>query len=536
MKALRIALALLLSLSAGSAAAQPLQLFVTSDRCMACHNGLLTPDGRDVSIGTDWAASIMAHSAKDPYWQASVRRESVMHPKGSAAIQNECSACHMPMNRYQAKVQGGMGQVFANLPVNPAAPAPAPGLLLAWDSVSCSMCHQIEKTGLGTDASFTAGFVVNNTLPLGRRPAFGPFAVDRGRQRVMSSSGLLEPNQSEHVRQAALCATCHTLYTHALGPDGKSVGRLPEQVPYLEWKHSAYSSKQACQGCHMPAESEPMAITSVLGQKRHPFARHSFRGGNFFMLGLLEKYGPELGVSAPPKNLAASAGRTRAHLETKSARVKLSDASLKANRLEVRVHLSNLAGHKLPTAYPSRRVWLRLQVLDAQGREVFSSGALRPDGSIAGNDNDADPATYEPHYQVISDPGQVQIYESIMAGSEGQVTTGLIQAVRYLKDSRLLPEGFDKATAHPDVAVYGTACSDPDFTAGSDMVNYRVQVDSSRGPFTVQAELWYQPIGFRWAQNLNQVDSMETKRFGRYYQAEAGKSAMLLAKDTAQAR
>ena len=51
----------------------------------------------------------------------------------------------------------------------------------------------------------------------------------------------------------------------------------------------------------------------------------------------------------------------------------------------------------------------------------------------------------------------------------GGTSTGLIQAVRYLKDSRLLPEGFDKATAHSDVAVYGTARDDPDFTAGVSM-------------------------------------------------------------------
>ena len=58
----------------------PLQpQFHTSDRCVACHNGLLTPSGQDVSIGFDWRASIMANSSRDPYWQASVRRETIDH-------------------------------------------------------------------------------------------------------------------------------------------------------------------------------------------------------------------------------------------------------------------------------------------------------------------------------------------------------------------------------------------------------------------------------------------------------------------------
>jgi hypothetical protein len=49
--------------------------FQTSDRCIACHNGLSTPSGQDVSIGFAWRASIMANSSREPYWQASVRRE-----------------------------------------------------------------------------------------------------------------------------------------------------------------------------------------------------------------------------------------------------------------------------------------------------------------------------------------------------------------------------------------------------------------------------------------------------------------------------
>jgi hypothetical protein len=40
--------------------------FQTSDRCIACHNGLLTSSGVDVSIGFDWRTTMMANSARDP--------------------------------------------------------------------------------------------------------------------------------------------------------------------------------------------------------------------------------------------------------------------------------------------------------------------------------------------------------------------------------------------------------------------------------------------------------------------------------------
>ena len=90
--------------------------FQTSDRCIACHNGLTTSTGEDVSIGFAWRASIMANSSRDPYWQASVRRESIDHPESKAAIEDECSVCHMPMTRYEAKLRGKPGEVFAHLP------------------------------------------------------------------------------------------------------------------------------------------------------------------------------------------------------------------------------------------------------------------------------------------------------------------------------------------------------------------------------------------------------------------------------------
>jgi hypothetical protein len=91
-------------------------MFVTSHECVACHNGLTTPAGEDVSIGVSWRASMMANSSRDPYWQAGVRREIVDHPQAAAAIEDECAICHMPMSRTKAHAANRHGEIFAHLP------------------------------------------------------------------------------------------------------------------------------------------------------------------------------------------------------------------------------------------------------------------------------------------------------------------------------------------------------------------------------------------------------------------------------------
>jgi len=190
--------------------------------------------------------------------------------------------------------------------------------------------------------------------------------------------------------------------------------------------------------------------------------------------------------------------------------------------------LRNLAGHKLPTAYPSRRVWLRVTVHDEQRRLVFSSGEAEPTGAIAGNDNDRDATRFEPHYREIRSGDEVQIYEAIMGTETRAVTTGLLSAVSYLKDNRILPRGFDKRTAPGDVAVHGDALADPDFSAGEDRVRYSIDTGGVRGPFTIEVQLWYQSIAYRWAQNLRGYSSAEPQRFVAYYDQMAPAAALML--------
>jgi hypothetical protein len=404
--------------------------------------------------------------------------------------------------------------------------------------VSCTTCHQIQKERLGEQSSFNGGFAIDIVTPVGRRPIFGPYDVDRGHTTVMHSSAGFIPTQAEHLRQSELCATCHTLYTKTLDSAGNQIGTLPEQMPFQEWRHSAYRNERSCQSCHMAlvvAAGDSVPITAVQGPPRPDVRRHWFPGGNFFMLGLLNRYRGELAVEALPSELDASALQTR-QLLAQAARLSVTPGPSAAGRVVVDVDVTNLNGHKLPSAYPSRRAWLHVTVRDGSGATVFESGALLPTGRIVGNDNDDDRTRYEPHYREITRPDQVQIYESILQDVHGIVTTGLLSGVSYAKDNRILPRGFDKTTADPDIAVLGDAARDPTFVGGSHRTRYSVDVARARGPFRISAELWYQPIGYRWAQNLRLQPAAETDRFVAYFESMSQVSALTLARDSATVR
>lgn len=503
--------------------------FQTSDRCMACHNSLYTPSGEDVSIGISWRGSMMANSGRDPYWQAGVRRETLDHPESKAAIEDECAICHMPMARYQANTEGREAEVFAHLPFDMDDEDDR----LAADGVSCSLCHQITSERLGTRESLVGRFVIDTTKPRGERVEYGPFEIDGGHQNIMrSSTSGWKPTDAEHIRKSELCATCHTLITQALGPNGEVIGSLPEQVPYQEWYHSEFRETRTCQSCHMPVVEEMTPVTRVLGEPRENMARHVFVGGNFFIQRILNRYRGDLSVAAYPQELETSAARTVRHLENETARVSIGGLEVNQGRLEADIAVENLGGHKLPTAYPSRRAWLHVTVTDNAGNVVFESGKLNPDGSITGNDNDADPLQYEPHYERIDSPDQVQIYEGIMIDSNGQPTTGLLNALRYEKDNRLLPRGFDKTTADEEIEVRGGAVTDADFTGGGDAVHYSMAVGNAQGPLRITVELWFQPISYRWAQNLKPYDAFEPQRFVGYYENMSEGSAAMLASAT----
>jgi hypothetical protein len=282
----------------------------------------------------------------------------------------------------------------------------------------------------------------------------------------------------------------------------------------------------------MPRAAGPIRVASVLGEYRDGLSRHAFVGGNAFMLRMLNRYRTELDVAALPAELEAMARATEVQLAERTATVAIANPSAGGTSVSFDVDVGNLTGHKFPTGYPSRRAWLHVTVTGAGGRVVFESGRVDPTGAIDGNDSDVDGGTFEPHYEEITRGEEVQIYESIMGTLDSRPTTGLLQATQYLKDNRLLPRGFDKATAPAEIAVFGAAAADADFAAAGDRVRYRIRL-TEPGAVTVTVELRYQSIGARWAQNLAAYRSApEPRRFLEYYDSLAAGSSVVVGRVT----
>ncbi|HSP79383.1 MAG TPA: hypothetical protein VLQ93_12685, partial [Myxococcaceae bacterium] len=396
----------------------------------------------------------------------------------------------------------------------------------AMNGVSCTVCHQIEDNGkLGTLEGFSGKYSIGTYANPVDRPIFGQYTNPR--VAPMQNQVQYTPMYGAHTESSELCATCHNLKTPFVDAAGNVVSttpesEFPEQMVYSEWKHSVFASTgpeaQSCVGCHMPEVDGVVISTRPFNlSPRNGFGKHYFVGGNTMMLDILDTHRAELGVTAT--GFATTKARTRDVLAS-AASLQVLSTSRSSSQLTVRLQVDNGSGHKLPTSYPSRRVWLHVTVKDAAGNVLFESGKLNANGSIVGVDSDASPSLVEPHYELITPGDQVQVYEGIMGDTDGNLTYTLLRAANYLKDNRLLPRGFDKATAPTDIQVAGGAANDANFTAGSDTLTYQVPVSAS-GQLTVTAELLYQSMAYGFVKDLSSdaADPYVSQFLGYYDQA-----------------
>ena len=364
-----------------------------------------------------------------------------------------------------------------------------------------------------------------------------------------------------------------------------------EQATYLEWINSAFASEQdnenTCQGCHMPFVTDPAdpgnhaAIMAQATQGLTPkqYRRHRFMGINMFVFQMFAQFSDVLGVNLKdakiPVSGTSSSGETAPFLTNNLLNGEMSivaQATSQANgngldpstgqpapqaaaeisidslgnsdgNLVANLTITNNAGHKFPSGAGFRRAFIKFEVLDAGGNTLWVSGDTNAFGGIcngpcvesspgqynllASEITGGDPKKLQPHYSVISEQDQVQIYEVATVDDAGQVTSSTLALFHDAKDNRILPRGWTPPeqigcaeNPEPGSMIFGirqcsaayatepqlepltigsTIASDPHYSdpskAGSDTLTYSIPMSDLNGtPASVRATMQYQTI------------------------------------------
>jgi hypothetical protein len=292
--------------------------------------------------------------------------------------------------------------------------------------------------------------------------------------------------------------------------DGTDTGHpMPIERTFSEWQQSQYAQapETTCQNCHMPASEDPEATACSyrINNRTGNLPVHAFVGGNTWVPGIVKgEFGAGLDQSG--SNRTASLQQTidwsrgllgtAAALDTTISSYTPPTGSV-PGAMALSIKVTNLTGHKLPTGYAEgRRMWLNVQVRDANGGLVFESAAY-------------DPATAE----LAQDP-QARVYEVLQGiwNYHGTGTCDIENASNQkmfhfvlndciARDSRIPPLGFAPATAADpngyDLRPVGYTY--PETSPGSgvlvnyDTATYTLAVPPGTvTPLTATARLYYQ--------------------------------------------
>lgn len=533
--------------------------FLTSSQCLGCHSAskenmaflfseALQPP-INLSPYTEWRASMMGLAGRDPIFHAQLESEKTMRPARASFLDNTCYRCHGVMG--QRQIETDKQQPFEHDMVY-AMPGDKDAVYgaLARDGVSCDVCHRIAKEGLGTATTFTGKFKVEPPNIIN-----GPY--DKLITQPMKNATGITPQFGAHIQSAALCGSCHTVILPVFDRNGRQVldkdgkpKEFHEQMTYPEWQNSVYQNERApikqdavrtCQDCHMqrkflgqqlvfrvaniedtnyPFTDYRLPDKDITVRVRDQYSRHTLTGINQFGLMFFEQFPDILGIrtsdymygeAVPGLLTAQSSGYDLARRETATIEVTSitkTDVSLDANVL-----VQNLAGHGFPSGVGFRRAFLTFEVLDAAGKVIWASGRTNSAGAVVrGLTDDVlpteffyDEAThkqvFQPHYDVINDESQVQIYEEVIADTEGKITTSFVGLNQVLKNNRLLPKGWRAGGPFGEfTGPHGDAERDPEYVnktgaTGADRIIYRIPLnDRLRGAASVRVTLNYQAI------------------------------------------
>jgi tetratricopeptide (TPR) repeat protein len=335
--------------------------FPTAEYCGHCHK----------EAYAEWRQALHSNSFRTPFYRKSVNL--LIEEKG-IAFTRHCDSCHNPI----AVLSGSLD-------------AHATGdRSFDRDGLTCMTCHSIQqvdsKLGNGSYVMAVPAALVDEN---GKRiPGMVPDSeilahLDRHSQAVMQKI----------YQSPEFCSACHKANLPVMLNDYKWIRAFSA---YDEWQGSKYSKQNplvfytadytTCQGCHMKREAISLPDP---GSKKGMLASHRWLAGNTavpFYYGFDEQLertkeflqaGNFLNVdvfgikAADSEELQAPLGSVPFKVDPKQT-------------LEAYVVIQSKAiGHSLiPEVRDLYEAWVSFKVTDANGKKVYESGYLRPDGTL----------------------------------------------------------------------------------------------------------------------------------------------------------
>jgi hypothetical protein len=362
-----------------------------------------------------------------------------------------------------------------------------------FDGINCHFCHRQVNPVLGPDSAIgyseegqdpdpdveiLDALAKDNLIPQGHgnaRFVVDPRDVRRGpfSDVPVNYHGISEWGEtiwmitSPFHSKSEFCGTCHDVSNPVFTKNGAGqyeLGALnaahptqlphdmfPEQRTYTEWANSEFATKgvefpdnrfggalegpvSSCQDCHMPDQvGGGCAFWEFKPFFERPnMPQHSFAGSNTWVLDAIVH---QLGFDAEPLGL------TEPRIQEAKARTTqmlrdASDMELSQVGGQLKVHVINQTGHKLPTGYPEgRRMWINVKFFDANDALVMEHGAY---DTATAELTTTNTTVYEAKH---GHDESVELATGVPAGPGFH----LALANTKFKDNRIPPRGFTNA-------------------------------------------------------------------------------------------
>lgn len=438
---------------AGSQPGQSGQL-ETPAKCDNCHGGY----DKRVEPAFNWRGSMMAHSARDPFFYACL----TIANQDAAFSGDLCIRCHSPAGWLEGRSVPTDGSALNN---NDR------------EGVQCDFCHKLVKpTPIGVNPYPNDPIYVSS----------GTYAQDQSYLRTLSHIPLTSANgmyiadasnakrgpyndavarhkmyYSPFHKEAEICGTCHDVSNPAFErkydasgnsyyvlnslnsppPSFDPYTQFPIERTYSEWLRSAYNTPQGvyapqfggnkqyvstCQDCHM-RDVTGKGCNMNNAPVRNDLPLHDMTGGNTWVPDIIPIFFP-----GETNSEALAAGKQRAaYMLQKAATLEVSGTIP-----NIKVKVINETGHKLPSGYPEgRRMWINVKAYDMNNNLIAEYGAY--DYATA-TLNTSNTKVYEIKLGMSADVQAATGLSNLPDGSSFHFVLNNV----VVKDNRIPPRGF----------------------------------------------------------------------------------------------